>query len=83
MRGDAEHPCCKPRRRLITQPRLINPQEHFLRQLFRHRLLLDHPIQEVDQRVPVFIEENTKTILIAVPHPEHQLSVQIRGRRPL
>ncbi len=81
MRGDPEQPRRESRRWLICSPGTINPQENFLRQFLRYCLILHHPVHEMDHRVPVLFEQDTETLLVALPDPEHQLGIQIERRR--
>ena len=73
----------QPRRELrfrpIRLPRTVYPQENLLRQLLRHGLIMHHAIHEVDDRLPVLLDQEVEPPIVAFPHPEHDLRI---GHRP-
>ena len=81
MRGDAEQPGRKLRGRLIGASRAVHAQEDLLGQFLRHRLVLHHPVEEVDHRGAVLLQQDGEARPVAFLDPEHQLGVVVQGCR--
>src|ERR1017187_702104 len=81
MSRDPEQPSGELGGRLIRTSRTIHAQEHLLRQLLGYCVVLHHPIEEVNHRRAMLVEQNTKARIISLFDPEHQLRVEIQSCR--
>src|SRR5579884_1293304 len=79
MRRDPEQPRRKLRCRLVARSRFVHAQKNFLRELFRNRLVLHHPEQEVDHRPAMPLQQQSKTGLVPLPDLQHQFGVPLQG----
>src|SRR4051812_5327969 len=67
-----ENPSGKLRRNLIPPRRLINAHENILRQILRLLEVVHHAIEQVDDRLLIFIHQRLKSLQVPVFHTEHQ-----------
>ena len=81
MRRDPEQPGRELRSRLISAPRTVHAQEHLLRQFLGDRVVLDHPVQKMNDGGAMLLEQNTEARAIPLFDPEHQLRVVIQSRQ--
>src|SRR5262249_12962715 len=81
MSGDPKQPGCKLRRRLVSRPRPVDAEENLLPQLLGNPVVLDHPIQKVDDRQPVFFQQKREAGCIALLNTKHQLRIVFEGSK--
>src|SRR5882724_3435870 len=60
---------------LVIFPRAIHPQKNFLGQIFRLFPAPNNPVQEIDQRRPIALEQKLERLLVARLYVQHQLDV--------
>ena len=66
-----EQPGGELRARLVIFPRAIHPQKNFLGQIFRLFPAPNHPVQEIDQRRPIALEQKLERLLVARLYVQH------------
>ena len=60
IRRDAEEPGGELRARRILLPRAVHPQKNLLRQVLRRRRVPHHPVEEIDQRRTILLQQKSK-----------------------
>ena len=79
MRRDPEQPCRKLRRRLVGPARTVHAQKNLLPQLLRNTVVLNHPVQKMDDWQTVFFQQQIEAGAIPVLDPKHQLSIVVKS----
>src|SRR4051812_22417865 len=80
MCRDPKEPRRKLRCGLVSAARAVYAQEHLLRQFLGYSVILNHPIEEMNYRRAVLVEQHTKARVISPLHAEHQLRVKVQSR---
>ena len=73
--GNAEKPGGELCARHIVFARQVDAQEHFLRKVFSLLPVANHPVQKVNQRRAIALQQKLERGLVASLHIQHQLDV--------
>ena len=81
MPGNRENPRRKLGGSLVTPRRLENPDKHILSQVLRLVQVTNHPIDQIDDGLLVFLDQLFKSLEVSVFDAEHKrgIGVRIRG----
>src|SRR6266851_9426622 len=71
-----EQPGGELRARDVIFPRAVHSQKNFLRQVLRLFPVPHHPVQKIDQRTPVAMQQKRERLFVARLHVQHQLDVR-------